>query len=154
MSIVLDGLYTLLWLPDSSDFPRVTLRLAESMTSPFTNVSKNSQAGTYVVDDKNLVRLNTISKACLLPRFLNLIQKPEKQNHTVQQTCQATFPIPIPPGVSKMASTDQLHVSNLFSMKDAVCLVSGGGTGIGLMATQALAANGTSSPSSSSNFTY
>lgn len=41
-----------------------------------------------------------------------------------------------------MASTDQLHVSNLFSMKDAVCLVTGGGTGIGLMATQALAANG------------
>ena len=42
-----------------------------------------------------------------------------------------------------MASTDQLHVANLFSMKDAVCLVTGGGTGIGLMAAQALAANGT-----------
>ncbi|KPI39149.1 Rhamnolipids biosynthesis 3-oxoacyl-[acyl-carrier-protein] [Cyphellophora attinorum] len=41
-----------------------------------------------------------------------------------------------------MASTDQLHVSNLFNYKDAVCLVTGGGTGIGLMATQALAANG------------
>jgi hypothetical protein len=41
-----------------------------------------------------------------------------------------------------MASTDQLHANNLFSMKDAVCLVTGGGTGIGLMASQALAANG------------
>jgi len=41
-----------------------------------------------------------------------------------------------------MASTGQLHVSNLFSLKDYVCLVTGGGTGIGLMATQALAANG------------
>ncbi|KAK4940835.1 hypothetical protein LTR10_019107 [Elasticomyces elasticus] len=41
-----------------------------------------------------------------------------------------------------MASTEQLHISNLFSLKGHVCLVTGGGTGIGLMATQALAANG------------
>jgi NAD(P)-dependent dehydrogenase (short-subunit alcohol dehydrogenase family) len=41
-----------------------------------------------------------------------------------------------------MASTDELHAANLFSMRDAVCLVTGGGTGIGLMASQALAANG------------
>lgn len=41
-----------------------------------------------------------------------------------------------------MASTDQLHVSNLFSLRGAVCLITGGGTGIGLMAAQTLAANG------------
>ena len=41
-----------------------------------------------------------------------------------------------------MATTGDLRVSNLFSLKDYVCLVTGGGTGIGLMATQALAANG------------
>ncbi|KAK6381449.1 hypothetical protein LTS17_004507 [Exophiala oligosperma] len=41
-----------------------------------------------------------------------------------------------------MASTQELHISNLFSLKGHVCLVTGGGTGIGLMATQALAANG------------
>lgn len=41
-----------------------------------------------------------------------------------------------------MASTESLHANNLFSLKDHVCLVTGGGTGIGLMATQALAANG------------
>lgn len=41
-----------------------------------------------------------------------------------------------------MASTKDLSVSNLFSLKDYVCLVTGGGTGIGLMATQVLAANG------------
>jgi NAD(P)-dependent dehydrogenase (short-subunit alcohol dehydrogenase family) len=41
-----------------------------------------------------------------------------------------------------MASTEALHVSNLFSLRDHVCLVTGGGTGIGLMAAQALAANG------------
>ncbi|KIW64130.1 hypothetical protein PV04_09085 [Phialophora macrospora] len=41
-----------------------------------------------------------------------------------------------------MASTDELHISNLFSLKNHVCLVTGGGTGIGLMATQALASNG------------
>ena len=42
-----------------------------------------------------------------------------------------------------MASTHDLKVEDLFSVKDHVCLVTGGGTGIGLMATQALAANGT-----------
>ncbi|KZF25700.1 NAD(P)-binding protein [Xylona heveae TC161] len=41
-----------------------------------------------------------------------------------------------------MASTEQLNAQRLFSVKDYVCLVTGGGTGIGLMATQALAANG------------
>lgn len=77
-----------------------------------------------------------------------------------------------------MASTQELHISNLFSLKGHVCLVTGGGTfpslgaflipffvclideqlyetkrkllysgtGIGLMATQALAANGTYEP--------
>ncbi|KAL8741358.1 MAG: hypothetical protein Q9190_006032 [Brigantiaea leucoxantha] len=41
-----------------------------------------------------------------------------------------------------MASTHDLRVEKIFSVKDYVCLVTGGGTGIGLMATQALAANG------------
>jgi NAD(P)-dependent dehydrogenase (short-subunit alcohol dehydrogenase family) len=41
-----------------------------------------------------------------------------------------------------MASTEALHARNLFSLKGHVCLVSGGGTGIGLMTSQALAANG------------
>ncbi len=41
-----------------------------------------------------------------------------------------------------MASTEALNLSRLFSVKGWVCVVTGGGTGIGLMATQALAANG------------
>lgn len=41
-----------------------------------------------------------------------------------------------------MASTSDLHVEKLFSVKDYVCVITGGGSGIGLMATQALAANG------------
>jgi len=41
-----------------------------------------------------------------------------------------------------MAETSQFKVESLFKFKDYVCLVTGGGTGIGLMATQALAANG------------
>ena len=41
-----------------------------------------------------------------------------------------------------MSETPNFHVENLFSLKDYVCLVTGGGTGIGLMATQALSANG------------
>ena len=41
-----------------------------------------------------------------------------------------------------MAATHDLKVERIFSVKDYVCLVTGGGTGIGLMCTQALAANG------------
>lgn len=41
-----------------------------------------------------------------------------------------------------MAETHHFDVARLFSVKDWVCVVTGGGTGIGLMATQALAANG------------
>ncbi|KAJ4331873.1 hypothetical protein N0V87_008810 [Didymella glomerata] len=41
-----------------------------------------------------------------------------------------------------MASTHNLQASKLFSVKDYVCVVTGGGSGIGLMAAQALAANG------------
>jgi NADP-dependent 3-hydroxy acid dehydrogenase YdfG len=43
-----------------------------------------------------------------------------------------------------MASTQDLKASNLFSLKGFVSLVTGGGTGIGLMAAQALSANGLS----------
>ncbi|KJX92926.1 short-chain dehydrogenase like protein [Zymoseptoria brevis] len=41
-----------------------------------------------------------------------------------------------------MASTSHFDASALFGVKDYVCVVTGGATGIGLMATQALAANG------------
>lgn len=41
-----------------------------------------------------------------------------------------------------MAETHHFHAHKLFGMQGQVCVVTGGGTGIGLMATQALAANG------------
>ncbi|TAQ83739.1 hypothetical protein B7494_g7934 [Chlorociboria aeruginascens] len=41
-----------------------------------------------------------------------------------------------------MVSTEDLTAEKLFSVKGFVAVVTGGGTGIGLMATQALAANG------------
>jgi len=45
-----------------------------------------------------------------------------------------------------MASTKDLRVENIFSVKGYVALVTGGGTGIGLMCTQGLAANGEDIP--------
>lgn len=39
-------------------------------------------------------------------------------------------------------NNDQFQIGNLFNVKDKVALITGGGSGIGLMATQALAANG------------
>lgn len=41
-----------------------------------------------------------------------------------------------------MAQTHHFDAQRLFGVKDYVCVVTGGGTGIGLMAAQALAANG------------
>ncbi|EON62670.1 hypothetical protein W97_01894 [Coniosporium apollinis CBS 100218] len=41
-----------------------------------------------------------------------------------------------------MVQTSDLKVEKLFSVKDYVCVITGGGSGIGLMAAQALAANG------------
>ncbi|GAA5976621.1 hypothetical protein JCM11641_005643, partial [Rhodosporidiobolus odoratus] len=41
-----------------------------------------------------------------------------------------------------MASSANFLAKNLFSTKGLIAFVTGGGTGIGLMATQALAANG------------
>lgn len=41
-----------------------------------------------------------------------------------------------------MADTHAYDVNKLFSMRGQICVVTGGGTGIGLMITQALAANG------------
>ncbi|TVY38489.1 Short-chain dehydrogenase/reductase, partial [Lachnellula subtilissima] len=41
-----------------------------------------------------------------------------------------------------MVATDQLRAEKLFSMKGYVAVITGGGTGIGLMASQSLAANG------------
>ena len=43
---------------------------------------------------------------------------------------------------SSQASNDQLKGSNLFDVSHVTALVTGGGTGIGLMISQALVANG------------
>lgn len=47
-----------------------------------------------------------------------------------------------PQSTNKMAETHHFHAHKLFSMKGQVAVVTGGGSGIGLMITQALTANG------------
>jgi len=44
--------------------------------------------------------------------------------------------------MAQMSETHRFQVSKLFDVKGYVCVVAGGGTGIGLMCAQALAANG------------
>jgi len=44
--------------------------------------------------------------------------------------------------IQKPRATHDLHVDKLFSVRGYVCVVTGGGSGIGLMCSQALAANG------------
>ena len=44
--------------------------------------------------------------------------------------------------MSSQTNNDQFQISNLFDVKGKVALVTGGGSGIGLMIVQALAVNG------------
>ncbi len=50
--------------------------------------------------------------------------------------------IELAPKMAQKVDTDMLRAKRLFSVEGWVCLVTGGGTGIGLMCAQALAANG------------
>lgn len=43
---------------------------------------------------------------------------------------------------STMSNNQELQQSNIFNVKDKIALVTGGGSGIGLMITQTLAVNG------------
>merc|ERR1712093_754347 len=56
--------------------------------------------------------------------------------------CKITFRHSKVRNTSTMAKTENLRADRLFDVKGHVCVVTGGGTGIGLMATQALAAHG------------
>jgi len=58
-------------------------------------------------------------------------------------TATRTFLRPRDLKTAQMAQTNQIKAADLLSVKGWVCLVTGGGTGIGLMCAQALAANGT-----------
>jgi len=49
---------------------------------------------------------------------------------------------PASTNMSSSNNNDQFQIGNLFDVKGKVALITGGGSGIGLMATQALAANG------------
>lgn len=53
-----------------------------------------------------------------------------------------------------MAKTRDLTASKLFSVEDYVCVITGGGSGIGLMAAQTLAANGADSTIDPRNLRY
>lgn len=78
----------------------------------------------------------------LLPRFPHLTSSRFYSPFLVCKQHPLSLNCPTQNLFIRMASTSQLKTSDLFSVKGYVCVVTGGGTGIGLMCTQALAANG------------
>ncbi|KAI0020696.1 hypothetical protein F4780DRAFT_360612 [Xylariomycetidae sp. FL0641] len=67
---------------------------------------------------------------------------PATQHSTPPISSKNQTPRRVPSQFVRMASNSALTRDNLFNLKGRVALVTGGGSGIGLMATQALVANG------------
>lgn len=86
----------------------------------------NSSPSTFKKHISELLHLRHI-------RDQNLTSLRQKITSKSATTTQSTY---------NMAETHHFHAHKLFSMKGQVAVVTGGGSGIGLMMTQALSANG------------
>lgn len=124
--------------------PRLFLPIHTKSSSLSSSYSSSSLSSPYKVIYTQ--SLNQISSLPLLntqtrrgTRTLNI---PQAHKYTLSPT-SSILPARLQHTVFKrMSSTAQLKISDLFSVKGFVCVVTGGGTGIGLMCAQALAANG------------
>jgi FlaA1/EpsC-like NDP-sugar epimerase len=81
-------------------------------------------------------RFFTTSKPQLILADLQLKHRTQAREHTQQITNQ------LQRQYSKMSNNKDLTMDQVFNVKDKVALVTGGGSGIGLMITQTLAVNG------------
>jgi hypothetical protein len=109
------------------------------VTSNALNVIPRDHLQRRFVDENHSSQLY-LHVSSLVALFLTTSRFAQPQHHIFHPACVLLCHQPI----FTMATTEDLRVNNLFSLKHYVCLVTGGGTGIGLMATQVLAANGTS----------
>jgi FlaA1/EpsC-like NDP-sugar epimerase len=81
-------------------------------------------------------RFFTTSKPQLILADLQLKHRTQAREHTQQIINQ------LQRQYSKMSNNKDLTMDQVFNVKDKVALVTGGGSGIGLMITQTLAVNG------------
>ncbi|PBP16200.1 putative Vacuolar fusion protein CCZ1 [Diplocarpon rosae] len=74
--------------------------------------------------------------------LLNLNRHFDLDTHNPPIRCLLSEFIILCGGIINMVKTEDLRADKLFSVKNHVCVITGGGTGIGKRAAQALAANG------------